>query len=266
MDLQTYGGFPGSNALVQSVEGQIFDGPVEAQVFGSVILASTTIDNNSSNSPTSTLLPGLVLGRKTTTGEYLQYSASATDGTQIAESVLYVGLSMLDNAGVAAQKIGHVIAKGILKGNLLRGLDGAARQHLLNSGRYQFSDDVKGRYGIFGRPLGEVVKTADYTVVAADNGVLFTTLGAVGAVNFTLPALTVGLAYEFINLADQNMTITSAEGDNIVTDNDLSADSIAFSTSSHKINGHVQVWCNQAGTKWYTRTFNASTSVQTIAT
>lgn len=41
------------------------------------------------------------------------------------------------------------------------------------------------------------VKTANYTVLAAQSGIIFTTVGASGAVAFALPAATVGLEYFF---------------------------------------------------------------------
>lgn len=89
------------------------------------------------------------------------------------------------------------------------------------------------------------VKTADYTVTAADSGTVFHTTGASGAVVFTLPAINTGPYHLlFINGADQNMTVQSSTADTIVTYNDLAADSVAFSTSSEKIGGAFEVWCD----------------------
>jgi hypothetical protein len=88
-------------------------------------------------------------------------------------------------------------------------------------------------------------KTADYTVVASDSGTVFHTTGATAAVNFTLPAINTGpWHFLFINGADQNLTVTSATADTIVTYGDLNADSVAFSTSSEKIGGAIEVWCD----------------------
>lgn len=90
-----------------------------------------------------------------------------------------------------------------------------------------------------------LAKTADYTVVASDSGTIFHTTGASGAVNFTLPAINTGpWHFLFICGADQNLTVTAATADTMVTYNDLTADSIAFSTSSEKIGGAVEVWCD----------------------
>lgn len=90
-----------------------------------------------------------------------------------------------------------------------------------------------------------LAKTADYTVLASDSGTVFHTTGATAAVNFTLPAISQGpYQFLFINGADQNMTVTAATADTIVTYNDLNADSVAFSTSSEKIGGAIEVWCD----------------------
>lgn len=88
-------------------------------------------------------------------------------------------------------------------------------------------------------------KTASYTCVAADSGTIFHTTGATAAVVFTLPQISTGpFWFRFINGADVDMTITSAVADTEVTFNDLAADSVAFSTSSEKIGGMVDVYCD----------------------
>lgn len=52
-------------------------------------------------------------------------------------------------------------------------------------------------------------KTASYAVLASDNGTIFTTTGAGGAVTFTLPSLQAGLEYTFVGTAAQNMIVTA---------------------------------------------------------
>lgn len=90
-----------------------------------------------------------------------------------------------------------------------------------------------------------VAKTADYTVTAADSGTIFHTTGATAAVNFTLPAISTGPFYFlFIAGADQNLTVTAETADTAVTYNDLTADSVAFSTASEKIGGAIEVYCD----------------------
>ena len=100
--------------------------------------------------------------------------------------------------------------------------------------------------------LGELrtvtAKTSDYTVTAVESGTIFTTEGAGGAVNFTLPSQGAGLHFWFMNAENQNMTITSDTADTLVTFNDVAADSIAFSTSNEKVGGAAFVFSD--GTKW----------------
>lgn len=85
-------------------------------------------------------------------------------------------------------------------------------------------------------------KTADYTVTAADSGKVFTTLGAAGAVNFTLPAVAdgAGCEWRFMAAVAQNMVIT-APADKLVTFNDAAATSLTFSQSGEIIGTGVTI-------------------------
>lgn len=100
-------------------------------------------------------------------------------------------------------------------------------------------------HGIGAGGLKMEAKTADYTCTAQDSGTIFHTTGATAAVNFTLPAISAGpFWFLFIAGADQNMTVTAETADTAVTYNDLAADSVAFSTSSEKIGGAIEVYCD----------------------
>ena len=100
-----------------------------------------------------------------------------------------------------------------------------------------------------------VAKTANYICVDKDSGTVFTTEGAGGSITFTLPAVTLtGWWATFVNLAAQNMTISSAEGGNIVgrdsvgAAEDLTLNTITFGTSPHRTgNGLTLV---STGTRW----------------
>lgn len=108
-------------------------------------------------------------------------------------------------------------------------------------------------------------KTTDYTLTAADSGGMFTTTGAAGAVNFTLPAVATSTGYEytFINTVDQNMTIT-APANTLVAFNNVTATSIAFSTVGEKVGAAVRVVCD--GAKWIAQVMLAAeTQTPTIA-
>ncbi len=95
-----------------------------------------------------------------------------------------------------------------------------------------------------GAPIIEV-KTASWTATAADSGKKFLVVGATAAVVCTLPAIADGpYAFEVYNGSDQNLTITAAAVDTIITYNDLAADSVAFSTASEKLGGSFEVLCD----------------------
>lgn len=99
-----------------------------------------------------------------------------------------------------------------------------------------------------------VAKTADYVVTAADvlDNTYFTTRGAAGAVNFTLPAASpqlAGRAIRFKNVVDQNMTVTAGAADTLIVDGDAAADSLAASTAAHKIGAEIEAFCD--GTSWF---------------
>lgn len=109
------------------------------------------------------------------------------------------------------------------------------------------------RYAFAGKApeISVVAKTADYTVVMPDdNGVFFTTRGAGGAVNFTLPAVTPDMAGYHCTMyavADQNLTVTGPD-EGLVVDNDATADSISFQTATEKIGNSFFCICD--GTSW----------------
>ena len=117
----------------------------------------------------------------------------------------------------------------------------------------------RGRYNI-------VAKTSDYTVVDGDDGKLFTTRGAGGAVIFTLPAASAarkGMSVRFFNAVDQNMTI-NATANEMITFNDVDADGIAFSTNVEKAGAAVEAVCD--GTSWLMFLMTEETQTVTVTT
>jgi len=72
-----------------------------------------------------------------------------------------------------------------------------------------------GAWGPLSTIPGAVAKTADYSIVTADNGVRFSNAGALGAVDIDLPDVAVNLEYEFIKTTAQAFTITPQAGEQI---------------------------------------------------
>lgn len=95
-------------------------------------------------------------------------------------------------------------------------------------------------------------KTAAYSVLASESGVLFTNRGATASVTFTLPAVTglpIGTEYSFYGLSAYGFAVASnGSSDNIVSLNDATADSITCTTTSKIIGAAVRVIWD--GTAW----------------
>lgn len=202
---------------------------------------------DAANTPTTILRHGLLLGMVTATGKLKQYDPAAVDGTQVVHSILVDSFRVTDLDATNQDLFVMVCVGGPVKGARLIGVDLIARTQM--QGRFYFDDDF--------RPLGRIFSTraraTDLTLTAADNGTRFTTLGAAGAVAFTLPNPTAalrGMVVEFYNEVDQNLTVTTASGSNVVAFNNLTASSVALSTSGNKIGSGFRMTVNSDGTKW----------------
>lgn len=263
MDTPAYGQQPGMGAAQFTGQSAVATGREGLLEYGTVIMVSTAVDAGSS--PTTVLRSGLVLGKVTASGKYKQHDGTATDGSEVAVLVLNQEMSTLDYAGAAADKEAHVLVRGVLQAANLPNLSAVSRRQLLATGRYLFDDDLAAAYGASAGMQREAAAAGPtQTLTAADVGTLWVTSAACA---FTLPAIAPGLGpFEFLNGADANMSVASAEGDNVITDGDLSADSVAFSTASHKIGGRVRFRANAAGTKWLTEILSPPACVVTVAT
>jgi len=237
---------PGAKSAVETAEANFLWGRATSAVYsnGILVLSSTT---DAGASVTTQLRSGLLMGKITSTGKYTKWSATATDGSEVVAGVLVFPVGMLDGDGVAQDRVNFLCVGGPVKNGSLNGLNAMARAQM--RGRFIFDDDYVNK-GSFYPWVRHLAKTANYTVVAADNGTLLHNASAVGAVTFTLPTLAAGLFYGFSVQADQTVTVTSAAGDDMIVPNDLSADSVAFSTGGDKVGGMVAVYSNLAATKW----------------
>lgn len=272
MDIGQFG-IPGQSDISSSVQRDILWGGDESRIkvlrTSDRSIVSTAVD--AANTPTTVLRAGLLLGLVTSSGKLKEYDPDATDGSQSIYGVLPIELRMTDGLAVAVDRYVPVVVHAPLKASKLL-VEGTAlvghadeynvRRQLAQAGCL-LSDDPRG---LLAGSFRMAAKTADYTVVAADNGTYFTTLGADDAVNFTLPALKRGLAFEFFAEADQSMTITAPAADTLVVFNDAAATSIAFSTADEKVGAKVKVRANSAGTKWLAEVnLAAETQTPTIA-
>ena len=273
-------GTPGFTALAETVDSELFWGGDASRILvltKPAVVSSAAVDAGAT--PTTQLRKGLLLGKITATELHKQWDPTATDGSQELDAVLPVELITLDGLGTAKKNLIPAVVVAPLKASSLLILGAAfvghiheftARRRLHLMGCI-LDDDVNGfKAGVVQRSS---TKITDYTVVAADNGTRF--FADTANATFTLPAIKAGLSFEFMRVSDHNLVVTSAEGDNIIVGNDLSADSITYSTASNKIGARIRVSCEYVGAtpalKWIAEIVPAPFSTgafltQTLAT
>lgn len=239
-------GIPGQNAAVFSQSREIFWGgdlsrieilQANSQVDASAVDAGATV--------TSTLRAGLLMGMVTSTGQLKQWDATATDGTEVLHSVNREELTTLDAYGGTRDLFAPTVFKAPLKAGalLIKGaaLVGHADEYLarraLHAMGCRLDDDPQGvKAGAFQR---STTKATNYTVVAADQGMLFQAITADAV--FTLPAIKAGLWFEFLRLSDHELSVLSATPDDMVVGNDLSADSVTWTTAGQQIGARLRI-------------------------
>lgn len=250
-----WGALPGLTTAAETYESAIRWGPGPQGILTGGVINANTIDVG--NSPTFELRIGLVLGLITASGQWTQYSPTATDGSNVACGVLVTSLRMQDFQGVNQARFFGILVGGSVQAAKLLGLDQMARQQM---DKFIFDDDFCGKHWFPYKQLQ--TKTANYSIVATDNFSIFDNTGAAGAVTFTLPAIANGYDFWFHVTADQNLLVTSNEGTNIVAFNNASASTVSFQTGGARIGGAFQIVSNPAGTKWYV--FNESAGANTV--
>ncbi len=257
-----FGSQPGLTTMTESLENKIMWGIQAQQKWVSASIYSGAID--SGNTPTWRLRSGLVMAYSTTLGQWTNYDPAGTGGAQRALGILAYPLRMQNVLSGSNEAKFYALSVG---GNALAaqlyGLDGMARVQL--SEAFTFDDTLGATSNWYPAP-NIVAKTSDYTIVAADNGTLFTNTGAsTSAVNFTLPTLANGLYFRFLATDNGSLTVTSAAGSDMIIKNSATGSSVAFSTSSEKIGGSLLVFSNQAGTKWFVNNLSAGSNTVTAS-
>lgn len=239
-----FGNIPGMGSLTETFEQAFAWGPYP-RYYGNGYISASTSDPG--NSPTWELRPGLVLGQQIATGQWVNYNATNTDGSEVAAGVLVQGLRMQDVlSGVNTVKFYAIMVSGGVQGSKLIGLDQQARAQMAQL--FYFDDNLPGNHVFPWRRFQ--TKTANYSIVASDNLSQFNTFGATGAVTFTLPPIANGYYFGFSCEAAQNMAVSSFEGGNIIALNNLVANTLTFSTGGQLISGNLVFYTNPAGTKW----------------
>ncbi|MGC4002882.1 MAG: hypothetical protein QM811_07010 [Pirellulales bacterium] len=239
MAYATAGQQAGLTAATTSAEAALFGGPAHLQWMGADKLVSTAVD--AGNTPTTTLRPGLILGRIASSGLLTAYNSDATDGSEVPVCVLSDSLSMVGGSGAVENKDCNVLYGGVLtlaSGAIggITGQDGAldanARKVL---GRQFIFDDALPAQALGYRIIPAATSA---TVTAAQNGALFV---ATAAATFTLPTIALGLEYEFLMTANTNLAITGASGTILRDTSNVAGTTATFSTSSQKLGANASV-------------------------
>jgi hypothetical protein len=252
-----FGDIPGLQQAIETFEQAWSWGPNPQLKFTNGLISSAASDPT--NTPTWELRPGLLMGQQTATGTWVNYSPTATDGSQVAAGIIIEGLRMQDVfTGANTQKFWALCVGGNLRAAGVLGLDNYARQCL--SGAFLFDDNFPGNHWFPWKSM--ISKTANYAAQASDNFTLFDNFGATGSVTITLPPIGPGLFIGISVAAGQNMLVTSNEGANIVAFNNAAANTLAFQTGGQLIGGQLWLFTNPAGTQW--RVMNASAGTNTI--
>jgi len=265
-------GSPGVRAAAFTTTREIFwggDASRQKIARGQGQFSSTMRDAGSS--PTTEVRSGLLLGALTADTKLVHWDPAATDGSQWLRGVNEHELVMVEGySSTAAERFGPYVLQAPLRAASLLILGTAltssdhqylARRLLALSGSLLDDDPMGYLAGVNQRTI---LKTVTGAITAAENGSQFIVVGA-GAVTLTLPALVTGLNYRFVNAAGQNLIVASVAGDDMVVLNDLSADSVTFSTANQLIGAALDVWSEYVnGTlKWIT---NVQIGTGTIAT
>ena len=110
------------------------------------------------------------------------------------------------------------------------------------------------------RPVVNVAANA--TVGASHYGSLVTNRGATGAVVVTLPdGAPTGAGFDYVGVADQDITFATETADTLITLDDAAADSLAFSTASNKIGARARF--DYDGTAWHATDLKGTATVAT---
>lgn len=250
---------PGIDAARETIEKELgWDGAFELNKH---YLAPAIIDGSTrdaGNSPTTLLRPGLLLGRKTADLKCKEWSATAVDGTEDVFGILVTDMFM-QHAGSNRDRWYWVLVGGLLKSTSILIPGNSSYSILSDALEWEVRRQLKFNF-MLDNPVHAKQLDSDhrgmrrvidldasaphaYTVKTTDHDLLFTTLGGTGASTFTLPAVAKnrGLRYSFFNAVDQDMTVASAAGDDIITFNDVAADSVAFSTTNEKVGAYVDI-------------------------
>lgn len=247
--MSSYGGFgtPGQGAALLTTEREIIAqgmGVERCYIQDSCISGAA---RDAGNSPTTLLRSGLLLGKITSSGKLIEWVATATDGSQDIAGILRIETRAQDFNATNTDRVFSTLISGplsaanlLIQGVALVGhVDEFLARRMLAAAGCMLDDDPMGLQ------TGRVIRTilasgTTLTPTGAQNGTRFLMSNA-ASVTVTLPVIGSGLVYEFVRVADEEFIVASPTADNIVIGNDLSADSVTFTTAGEQIGATVRV-------------------------
>ena len=240
----------GVAAISQSVEAALIWGGDRNQVgllqAQGLVYSSAIAD--AGNTPTTHIRPGLLVAQLTSSGELEEWDADASDGTQNLIGVNPQEFSTLDEYATAVDKIppgpivrGPLVASALyIQGTALTShADEYLARYQLHRMGIILDDDPQGYLAGVNVKTERVTGTTD-VLTASQNGTRFI-YSSSSAVAVTLPAIKAGLRFSFVREGDQEMDLVSAEGDNIIMLDNLTADEYSVTTASEHIGAYVSI-------------------------
>lgn len=228
---------PGMNTVLEGVENQPWFGEISQQIWLPDTISGAARD--AGNTVTTLLRSGLLLGKVTATGLLKEWSPTGTDGSQDIHGVLGAMLLAQQSGSNQQRYVGFVQIGGnlysdriIIPGNAAEGIVGDANEFaVISQLRRRFLFDrhlTQLQTPLAGNRL--IAKTADFTIVNADNGRHFTNIGASGTIIPTLPTAARGLEFLFSASAAQTMTITASGSDKIASSGSVTGTTYSLTT------------------------------------
>ena len=216
--------FPGLESILETVQNQFWWGRESQQKFLPPTISSVATD--SSNTVTTVLRGGLLLGQITASGKLTTWSPTATNGAQEIYGVLVSPVSMLD-AGAATDRYAFVMVGGnllsdrlLIGGNAEEGIVGDAQEFNVSNqlNAKGFCMDRHHIYAASQQGQRQLNITAAVTITAAaDHGRTFVLAGAGGGVTLAPPAPQKGLTYHFWNQDASNTLTIDPAGANTIS-------------------------------------------------
>jgi hypothetical protein len=244
----TSGNEPGFTTAIESEETQIWwSGPNNQHQLSEQSILLDDENTDAGNTPTSTVRGGMILAKETSSGNHYIWDPDATDGRQFVTGVLEKHQDLLvdntkTNRWITQLSTGLLKASELIQDGDTKGaISLQARASLLRQGFQLDTNGPDGAAFLLHSMGQEFISATTKTLVAADNGKHFIQ-SAAG--NYTLPANTeanVGFCCLITQISDNNLVITSAAGDDIMTKNNDAADSVTFNTATELIGTTVMV-------------------------